>query len=150
MIRPATLSDAARLAALHNASFGPRGERVWDQKEWQDLLNGKSVQCLVSLQNQGIVAALLVQIAGDQADIVTIMTAPDAQGSGIGSLLLAHFIKTASDFGVSTINLEVAADNAAAKALYRKHGFAEVGCRPNYYKRHDGTSIDALVLQAEI
>ena len=43
--------------------------------------------------------------------------------------------------------LEVAADNAAAQALYARAGFAESGRRRGYYRRPDGSGLDALVMQ---
>jgi ribosomal-protein-alanine N-acetyltransferase len=44
------------------------------------------------------------------------------------------------------IFLEVAEDNEAALALYRKLGFQEVGRRKRYYARRDGEPADALTM----
>ena len=41
----------------------------------------------------------------------------------------------------------MAADNAAAIALYRSAGFEPVGRRAAYYARPDGPAVDALVLR---
>ena len=45
--------------------------------------------------------------------------------------------------------LEVAEDNAAARALYAKLGFQEIGRRRAYYKRPGG-AVDALTLGLEL
>ena len=42
--------------------------------------------------------------------------------------------------------LEVAADNPAAIALYRKQGFAEIGRREGYFARANGQPATALVM----
>ena len=47
--------------------------------------------------------------------------------------------------GVKHIFLEVAVDNAPARAMYEQLGFVQVGVRPKYY---DG--IDAIVMRKDI
>jgi [ribosomal protein S18]-alanine N-acetyltransferase len=49
----------------------------------------------------------------------------------------------AAALGARTMFLEVAAANAAARALYAAHGFTEVGLRRRYY----GNGDDALMLR---
>jgi ribosomal-protein-alanine N-acetyltransferase len=44
------------------------------------------------------------------------------------------------------IFLEVAEDNEAALALYRKLGFVELGRRKRYYERAGSEPVDALTL----
>ena len=61
---------------------------------------------------------------------------------GVGDALVQSLCAGAKVAGAQDMFLEVAADNAAACALYAKHGFAQVGRRPAYYA---GT--DALVLR---
>jgi len=150
MIRTATDADARALAALHKASFGPRGERVWEEGEWPGLLAPAASRCLVWADDAGQVqAALLCQIAGPDADVVTIMTAPEARGQGLANRLLTDFIAAAAAEGVSALILEVAEDNHPAIALYRKHGFIEAGRRPRYYARAGAPAVDALVMRRD-
>lgn len=51
--------------------------------------------------------------------------------------------------GAEACFLEVAADNAAALALYKAAGFQTAGLRPRYYKRAGG-EIDALVMRRDL
>ena len=51
--------------------------------------------------------------------------------------------------GIKEIFLEVAVDNTHAINLYKRHGFQQVGLRPNYYVRGD-VKTDALVMRAEL
>ena len=59
--------------------------------------------------------------------------------------MLAEVEATACRRRAARLFLEVAADNAAALALYRTAGMAETGRRADYYRRPGG-AVDALVL----
>lgn len=48
--------------------------------------------------------------------------------------------------GATRLFLEVAEDNAAARALYDRLGFEPAGRRPRYYSRPNGPAVDALLL----
>lgn len=149
MIRPAHAADAAALAQLHTACFSPRGERVWEEAEWRELLEQSSTLCLMTDTDPPI-AALLINHAGDEADIITIMTNPSSRRSGNAAALLGHAEKLLSERGCTRLVLEVAADNHPALALYRNWGFAQVGERRDYYRREGAAPTDALVLAKPI
>ncbi len=51
--------------------------------------------------------------------------------------------------GAQTLWLEVAEDNAAARALYAAAGFEEAGRRRRYYPRANGP-VDALTLRCRL
>ncbi|HJP77386.1 MAG TPA: ribosomal protein S18-alanine N-acetyltransferase [Pseudonocardiaceae bacterium] len=55
------------------------------------------------------------------------------QGKGIGKGLLRAMLRIA-DRHNAPVFLEVRTDNAAAIALYRAHGFEQLGLRKNYYQ----------------
>lgn len=68
------------------------------------------------------------------------------QGRGVGSALLAALCDYADQWlGVLRIELTVFADNAAAQALYRRHGF-EVEGRQRAYALRDGVYDDTLMM----
>jgi [ribosomal protein S18]-alanine N-acetyltransferase len=66
---------------------------------------------------------------------------------GIGSALIAACMAWAANVGASFVRAEVRASNAAAIALYRRHGFSHVGIRRAYYS---APAEDALLLQAPL
>lgn len=89
---------------------------------------------------------VLVRVAADEAEILTIGVAPAARRRGVGADLLLAAAARAAAVGAASLFLEVAEDNAAGRALYDRLGFASVGRRPAYYARPGGPAVAALVL----
>lgn len=88
--------------------------------------------------------------AADEAELLTIAVAPGARRKGIGRRLLAEFETGARARGAVEAFLEVAADNAPARGLYNAAGWFQVGLRRAYYRRPDGTRLDALVMRTAL
>lgn len=68
---------------------------------------------------------------GDEAEVHTIGVRPDAQGAGLGRMLLRQLISAAGD---RRLLLEVRTDNDRAIALYASEGFRTLGIRRRYYE----------------
>jgi len=66
---------------------------------------------------------------------------------GMGSALIGACMEWAANAGALSMRLEVRASNAAALALYHRHGFSPVGRRRAYYS---APVEDALLLQAPL
>lgn len=81
---------------------------------------------------------------GETAEILTVGVVPHARRLGLGSRLLAALCDEARRRGASEAFLEVRVDNVAARALYARDGFAEVGLRPGYY---DAGRVAAVVMR---
>lgn len=73
-------------------------------------------------------------LMGDEAHIVTIASHPDFRRQGLGERLLREMIEQAQQGGATSITLEVRVSNRAARVMYAKWGFVEVGMRPRYYR----------------
>ena len=69
----------------------------------------------------------------DEAHVVTIGARERERRRGIADLLLMGIADAAVRLGSRHTTLEVRRSNAAALALYRKHGFREMGVRKRYY-----------------
>ena len=52
--------------------------------------------------------------------------------------------------GAATMHLEVAEDNAAARALYAKLGYEEAGRRHAYYRGRRAAAVDAIVMRRSL
>ncbi len=128
---------AARLAALHATAF----PAPWDAAAFEVLLDQAGV--FVLEKPDGFI---LLRAVADEAEILTLAVRPEARGRGLGARLVSEGGLLAAARGATRLFLEVAADNAAALALYARAGFAEAGRRPGYYARPAGGRGDALIL----
>ena len=138
------ISDAAALASLHGEAF-PDGES-WTELAMADLLKLGSTSGFGAMRKGELVSFLLAQCAADQAEILTIATAPDHRQRGHAHGLINQVEPILRARGAEHWLLEVAADNHGARAFYEKLGFAEDGRRPQYYKRLEGDRVDAILM----
>ncbi len=129
-IRQLSRDDAPLMASLHRESFN----RGWSEA---DMAEHTGSDIVLGYGNP-ISGFLIIRTAADQAEIITIAVAKAVRGCGLGRKLLAAGEEKAADQGVDIIFLEVAEDNGAAIALYRKAGYQAFGRRPAYYRRPQG------------
>lgn len=128
------------MATLHARSFTT--PRAWTEPEFAAQLADPKVQCVGD--GTGFAMARVVL---DEAELLTIAVDPPSQGRGLGQKLLAQIEAAAQTAGATRMLLEVSAENGAARALYAKAGYSQIGKRTRYYRSPDGRRIDALVLQ---
>ncbi|MSU89547.1 GNAT family N-acetyltransferase [Rhodobacteraceae bacterium 2CG4] len=129
------------LAALHASAFsGP--PRPWTAEEFAGLLADPGVLLLTA----GADAFLLARIAGPEAEVLTLCTAPSARRRGLARRLLDRLDAVLARRGVEELYLEVAETNAPARALYAAAGFTARGHRKDYYSDRGAHRIHALVL----
>lgn len=133
--------QAERLAALHATAF----DAPWTAAALADLLGQAGVFAVEA--PEGFV---LMRGVADEAEVLTLAVRPEARGRGLGGQLLAQGVARARAQGAARVFLEVAEDNAAALALYRRSGFAEAGRRRGYYGRPDGSRRDALLFSLNL
>lgn len=139
---------AAAIAELHALLF----EDAWSKESIAEMLEHPGATALVA---QGgtpprPLGFVIGRIAADEAEILTLAVAPWAQRLGIGRRMVEGLVRAVKRAEARRLHLEVAADNGAGLALYRKLGFAEVGRRKGYYVRKRGPSADALLLALEL
>lgn len=125
------------MAAIHAAAFPP-GER-WGADALALQLGLPGAFGLLA----GPAGFVLARVAADEAEILTLAVLPGERRHGLGRLLLQAACDQAASHGATSMFLEVAAGNTAARALYAAEGFTQAGLRKNYY----GAGRDALVLR---
>lgn len=128
--------QADRLAALHAQAFGA----PWTVAAFADLLGQAGVFAVEAADG-----FVLMRVVADEAEVLTLAVRAEARGRGLGRRLLTEGVERAQAGGAGRVFLEVADDNAAALALYRRSGFEEAGRRRSYYARPDGSRRDALL-----
>jgi ribosomal-protein-alanine N-acetyltransferase len=136
----ATPEWAEAMAAIHTTAFHPA--EAWDAEAFRTQLTFPGVIGLV--QPGG--AMILVRVAADEAEVLTLAVVPDVRRQGVASVLLHRAIATLASHGARTLFLEVSDRNLPALALYRKAGFIGAGRRRHYYA--DGS--DAYVMRRSL
>lgn len=138
-LRVVSPEAAGALAPLHAAAFA----RPWSASELVALAHGPGVTVLAAQADGAPLGFVMLRRAADEAEILTLAVAPAARRAGVGRGL----VEAVAAAGGEALFLEVAADNAAARALYAATGFVEAGRRRGYYPRPNGPAVDALVLR---
>ena len=137
--------DPTELARLHAAAF--TRPPPWSATAFASLLAEPTVSLLTAPDGR---AFLLGRVVADEAEILTLATHPAARRRGHARALVARFLDAARKSGAECVHLEVAEDNAPARALYAACGFCPTGRRPGYYPRADATPVAALILSCPL
>jgi ribosomal-protein-alanine N-acetyltransferase len=83
----------------------------------------------------------------DEAHISTLAVRSDVRRQGLGELMLLGLLEEARRTGALSATLEVRVSNIAARGLYTKYGFEEVGRRKSYYQDNGE---DALIMTTPV
>ncbi len=145
-VTPAIADDAALLSELHGRCF----EHGWPQDECFRLFESSNIYACLAREQEKAIGFILLSIAADQADMLSIATLPEYRRQGVALQLLTHAMTVLAEQGVTSIHLEVASDNVAAIALYTTCGFEKTGMRKEYYRLPDGTRQDALQMRCDV
>jgi ribosomal-protein-alanine N-acetyltransferase len=139
-IRKAGPLHATALAGIHSRAFP--SDEFWDERIIAGQLSQPGVFGL--LDERG--GMILVRLAADEAEILTVAVVPERRQQGLGAALMRAAAEEARSRGATKMFLEVSTRNPAARGLYQQLGFAQVGRRRGYYA--DGS--DALVLTKDL
>lgn len=139
-IRTATEADLDALLELERECITP----PWTEGQLlAELLNGDTY--IVAAQEETeILGFAVLRRMGGEAELFRVAVQAAARRRGIASALMENVLSAAENAEIESVFLEVRASNAAAIALYEKHGFAAVGRRRGYY---DAPVEDAAVMR---
>ena len=108
----------------------------WTEAMLRLQLDPNSHVFLTAETGAGLVAGYVgMMYVLDEGYISNVAVAPEHRRQGVADALLDALETRARHLRLSFLTLEVRASNAAAIALYQKHGFSVVGRRPNYYEK---------------
>jgi ribosomal-protein-alanine N-acetyltransferase len=141
-LRSATAADAQDCAELHAELLQP----AWDRASLARLFAHPAARAFVAqfTAPAQTVGFILGQVAADEAEVLTLAVRAEAQRLGIATRLIEALAATARAGGARVLHLEVAADNTAALALYRRLQFEERGRRKGYYATANAAAVDAV------
>ena len=131
IIVPMDRGHIPQIAALERECFST----PWSENMLSDALFDPKASFIVAEDGEGGVLGYAgLQVVLDEGYIDNIAVDPNARRHGVADELLDMFCR----FGAANLaflTLEVRASNEPAIALYRKHGFEEVGRRKDYYTK---------------
>lgn len=141
-LTPMTAEHIPQIAALERACFS----RPWSENMLREELWNESAVVIVAEGEDGTVLGYAgLQTVLDEGYIDNVAVDERFRRQGVADELIAAFVR----FGrakLAFLTLEVRASNAAAIALYAKHGFRQVGRRKNYY---EAPQEDAILMTLE-
>ena len=126
IIRPVQPRDFAALAEIETIAFEP----LWRMSSDTLALAQRDALCFdVAVWNGRVVGYQLCSYGANSAHLVRLTIAPQAQGQGVGSALLAQAIRMAAHDSLRYISLNTQVDNSTSQHLYKKFGFLPIGER---------------------
>ncbi len=128
-ITSAGAEAAPLLAAFHATGF----DHPWTEQSFAEMFLVPGTEVLIARTEMEPAGFLMTRTVADEAEILTICTAPHLRQRGVGQALLSFYLNSTEH----VVHLEVASDNEAALTLYRALGFKQVGLRKGYYKNAD-------------
>lgn len=121
---PMTMELVGQVAEIERMNFS----HPWTQAMLEEELNNMLSSFICALGDNGVVLgyAGLTVVAGE-GYINNIAVRQEYRKQGVASALLDVFTRFAQAQGLEFLTLELRVSNEAAKRLYMKHGFAQVG-----------------------
>lgn len=120
----------------------------WSQAEYGKLFSAeKPVEALaLVIEEDGQVLGFLAgrRVAKDEWELENVAVSSSSRRRGMGAHLVGEFLNVARHCGGRDVFLEVRESNRAARLLYEKWAFVEVGRRKDYYR---DPPEDALILR---
>ena len=144
-VRKAVVEDIP--AMMRIASAAPMASQ-WTEARHFDLFAPGSPEriMLVIEEDSDITGFLVARGLGEECEIENIVVSVDHQRRGLATKLLKYFMRIADEANVTKVFLEVRQSNAAARALYAKQGFTEIGERKNYYRSPEESGVNYQLL----
>ncbi len=130
-VRPLTLADLPKILLL--AKSCPEAAQ-WTPSEFE--LNIGDVRGWVIGDREilfGFLAVRTIELASEM-ELLNLAVGPNWRRRGYASALLNTALAECRERRFQAVFLEVRESNQRAIAFYKKHGFAQSGRRPNYYR----------------
>lgn len=123
--------DLAQVAEIEKACFSI----PWSMQGFADSMALPDTLYLVALEDGEIAGYCGLFQSFDEADITNVAIREQSRGQGAAFAMLAELMRRGEERGITAFTLEVRVSNGAARRLYEKLGFEEVGIRPDFYEK---------------
>ena len=139
IIKKAGLADIPAIRQLEKECFSA----PWTDKQIEFEICNENSFFVAAFSGGELCGYGSFKYAADTAYINNIAVGKEFRRQGLASDLLGVFFRFAQAQNLAFLTLEVRDSNLAARNLYRKFGFRDVGRRRNYY---DKPTEDAILM----
>ena len=139
----ADMSRLDEIVTIENECFTP----PWSRESMASELASPDGSVFCTLYGGAVTGFAVMHRAGSEAELYQIAVRTGFRRHGAADPLMEAVKGEASKRGLDRIFLEVRSGNAAAIALYLKHGFIKCGMRRDYY---DDPKEDAVLMATEV
>lgn len=136
--------DVARVAQIEVTLYS----HPWTSGNFADSVDA-GYECWILERQHELAGYAVMAVAAGEAHLLNLSVASSHQRLGLGADFVRFLLKIARDQGAEKLYLEVRPSNAAARALYEKAGFAQIGIRRDYYPAASGRE-DAIVMERRL
>lgn len=138
--------EAERIVLVIEVEVSPENRATAEQEQIpRSVRNDKLTEEIVDRSVEGFAVAHVIasghdpsgmgQTIGSECEIENVAVNPDWQRQGLGERLLDELLNRVQQRGCGDVFLEVRESNVAARRLYEKRGFRQVGRRVRYYSQ---------------
>ena len=143
-LRSMTPSDLHEVLEIERTAFAT----PWQAAHFlHEIENNRWAVNLVVVEGGAVIGYACLWCIHEELKINNIAVREDRRGHGVGRWLLRAVLDEGLRRGCEVASLEVRPSNHVARSLYRSHGFAEVGRRPNYYAEGEDAILMTLGLE---
>lgn len=123
---------------------------AWSEEMFKSMFNEPDAEniMLSAYCNEVLAGYIVMKLCIDEAEIFVIAVDEPFRGRGIATRLISRAEELIKGRAVKVM-LEVREGNLAARKLYNKKGFIEVGMRKNYYRDLSGKPPENAVLMTK-
>ena len=126
--------DASALAVMSRDLIEAGLGWVYRTERFARLIAHDETVALVARANDQPVGFAIMEFGDERAHLVVLAVDPRHQRMGIARRLIEWLLKSAVTAGLTSVHVELRADNEPAFALYRSLGFSETLRVPGYYR----------------
>ena len=132
-IRFATRADALGIAEMSRDFIEHGLGWSWTRERILRSLRHRDTNAIVAVREADRAGFGLMKYGDEEAHLLLLAVKPSHRRCGVASEMLAWLERSAEVAGVGRITLEARASNDAARAFYRRHGYAQAQLLPGYY-----------------
>lgn len=130
-IRKMLEEDLDQVAEIEQSIFS----LPWSRKSFLDACQKESNIYLVAVDDGEVLGYVGMWTVLGEGDITNVAVKESARRKGIGELLISELISAGRMAKTDIFFLEVRESNEAARRLYEKQGFLQIGIRKNFYEK---------------